>query len=76
AEALGNLRDRHAVAPLIAALEDADASVRYDAATALGQLRDRRALPALEALRERDPRTREIVAKAIQRIQQSKQNDT
>jgi HEAT repeat protein len=38
AEALGLLRDRRAVEPLVAALKDPDVGVRMDAASALGAL--------------------------------------
>ena len=50
AEALGDLHDRRAVAPLMEMLADPKAEVRYWAATALGTLRARSALPALERL--------------------------
>ena len=46
AEALADLRDGRAVAPLLAALEDPAAEVRYWAAFALGELGDPQALPA------------------------------
>ncbi|HEX4205477.1 MAG TPA: HEAT repeat domain-containing protein [Ktedonobacteraceae bacterium] len=50
AEALGTLGDLRAVAPLIAALGDADAQVREVVATALGSLGDGRAIQPLHAL--------------------------
>jgi hypothetical protein len=50
AEALGYIRDRRAVRPLLKVLEDPDPQIRYEAIFALGVLGDRRALPALDRL--------------------------
>lgn len=50
AEALGYLRNRRAVEPLIGLLTDPAADVRANAAFALGNLGDARALPFLERL--------------------------
>jgi len=50
-DALGELRDRRAVAPAIAALKDADRLVRLSAARALRQIKDPRAIePLIEAM--------------------------
>jgi len=52
AEALGYIRNRAAVGPLIALLNDPNPSVRFQAVFGLGTLGDPRALPALEKLRD------------------------
>ena len=49
AEALGQLGDKRAVEPLIAALQDDVENVRQAAAEALGQLGDERAVEPLIA---------------------------
>jgi HEAT repeat protein len=54
ATVLGNWGDMRAVDPLIAAMDDADAHVRYYAARALRKLGDPRALPVLERAKEKD----------------------
>jgi len=54
AQGLGKLRDKRAVEPLVEALKDRDASVRYYAAQALGRLGDDRALAALEWVKWND----------------------
>jgi HEAT repeat protein len=54
AEALADLRDPTAVDPLIAALSDELAEVRFFAAFALGEIGDTRALPALQERIDRD----------------------
>jgi HEAT repeat protein len=50
AEALGYIRDRRAVRPLLKVLEGPDPQIRYEAMFALGVLGDRRALPARDKL--------------------------
>jgi HEAT repeat protein len=50
AEALGYIRDRRAVRPLLRVLQDPDPQIRYEAIFSLGNLGDRRALPALDEL--------------------------
>jgi HEAT repeat protein len=50
AEALGYLRDRRAVPPLLKLLGDPNPQIRYEAIFSLGNLGDRRALPALDTL--------------------------
>jgi HEAT repeat protein len=56
AATLGQLGDKRAVEPLIAALRDADKAVRYQAALALAKLKDRRAIrPLLHALFDEMP---------------------
>jgi HEAT repeat protein len=59
AEALGDTFEPEAVPPLLEALNDPSALVRYDAALALGQLGDVRALDKLSSMAEHD--TGEIV---------------
>jgi HEAT repeat protein len=49
AEALGKIKDRRAVEPLIAALKDESFSVRQAAAEALGKIKDPRAVEPLSA---------------------------
>lgn len=54
AEALGELGDKRAVEPLLAALQTEDWNIRVSVCEALGKLRDPRAVPALiAALRDR-----------------------
>lgn len=48
--ALGRTRSRHAVTPLIAALNDSNSIVRFHAADALAEIGDRRALKPLETV--------------------------
>lgn len=55
ATALGQLADRRAVLPLVAALKDEEGMVRAAAARALGQLGDRSVLPALKRARHTTP---------------------
>ena len=50
---LGQMRDKRAVQPLIAALKDEDADVREKAVFALGQLRDPAAVEGLAACGQR-----------------------
>jgi HEAT repeat protein len=57
AEALGNIGHALAVAPLLAALEDTSAEVRFWAVFALGVLGDPQALPALKRLATTDEAT-------------------
>ena len=79
AVALGNSRDRRAVDPLIAALDDRKPIVRGHAAWALGELAGRKARTALEALltREPDPWVRDEARAALSAISRprSKQPD-
>ena len=64
--ALGQIRDRRAVEPLISALKDADADVREQAAFALGQIRDTAAVDALiVAVKDADTDVREQVVFAL-----------
>ena len=78
AQALINIGDfeRHIAAsddltPLLEALDDADADVRYFATVALGQLGDRRALPKLRQVAQEDSATlvREGAKTAIERLE-------
>ncbi len=69
ARALGDLGDRVAVAPLVAALEDPDDEVRRQAAWALGRLGDRAAVaPLRRALGDRSDDVRWFAAWALSRI--------
>ena len=72
AEALGEIKDKRAVEPLIEALKDE--GVRHSAATALGRIEDKRALePLIKVLRE-DPNeiVRGSAAYALGRIKDKK----
>jgi len=65
AVALGQIKDAHAVEPLIAALKDENASVRRSAAAALGEIKDVRAAePLIDALK-RDENTGVIQNAAV-----------
>jgi HEAT repeat protein len=55
AHAIGTLKDRRGLQPLIDALQDDDERVRISAIKALAHLGDRTALPALMELHENDP---------------------
>ncbi len=67
AELLGQLGDRRATKPLIAALDDPDHGVRRAVALALGQLRDHQAVPPLLKVLQTssDPSVRGAVAFAL-----------
>jgi HEAT repeat protein len=52
---MGLLQNRDAVEPLLAALKDPAALVRYQAANALGALGQPKAYPALNELAHSDP---------------------
>jgi len=73
ARRLGELRDRRAVEPLLAALDDVSLTVRWEAVRALGQLADARPLPALrEKARPwsgEDEPVRDRAARAVQQIE-------
>ena len=63
---LGHLGDRHAFGPLLAALENADVSLRHSLAEAFGYLGDPRALePLIKLLRDRRD---EVVLQAVQAL--------
>ena len=64
--ALGQIRDRRAVEPLISALKDPAPDVREQAAFALGQIRDKAAVDALMvAVKDADKDVREQVVFAL-----------
>jgi HEAT repeat protein len=63
---LGHLGDRHALEPLLAALEDADWPLRHSLAEAFGYLGDQRAIePLIKLLRDRRD---EAVLQAVQAL--------
>jgi HEAT repeat protein len=67
--ALGQIKDVHAVEPLIAALIDENASVRKSAALALGEIKDTRAVePLIAALKDEDADARGSAAIALGEI--------
>ena len=67
--ALGQIRDRRAVEPLISALKDAVPDVRQQAAFGLGQIRDRSAVDALMvAVKDANKDVREQVVFALGQI--------
>jgi HEAT repeat protein len=69
AEALGRMRDPHAVDPLIDTLWDDDSRVRLKAAWALGQIGDIRAVGPLRRLyRMENEGAQEIITEAIEEI--------
>jgi len=65
--ALGQVRDRRVVRPLVAALRDQDGSVGASAATALGQLGDAQAVEPLVSalLTSKEPAARQSAAEAL-----------
>ncbi|MHC4984073.1 MAG: HEAT repeat domain-containing protein, partial [Planctomycetota bacterium] len=64
--ALGKIRDRRAVEPLVGCLTDEDCHVRQAAAVALGEIRDIRALdPLILALEDTDYRVVVSSAKSL-----------
>jgi HEAT repeat protein len=68
--ALGNIGDRRAVEPLVAALADANADVRSRAVWALGNVEPKEAPRQLVAmLSDKDARVRELTAWALYNIQ-------
>lgn len=71
AKAIGHLRDRRGVQPLITALNDADERVRLAAIEGLLAIGDRAALPGLMQAHEQDPHPEVRVAaeKAIATLQ-------
>jgi HEAT repeat protein len=64
ARALGQIRDRRAVDPLIKALDDEDGLIAGDVATALGKIGDTRAVMPLIKLLAGDPEKQRAVAAA------------
>lgn len=67
--ALGRAKDPRAVAPLIAALTDADAKLRAEAASALGSLGDKSAVPPLiSALGDADKKVSDNAHQALQSL--------
>jgi beta-lactamase regulating signal transducer with metallopeptidase domain len=68
--ALGNIGDRNAYEPLVAALGDKSKNIRMRAAWAIGNIEPREAPRALVAgLRDADPRVRELTAWALYQIE-------
>ena len=70
AQALGNLGDKQAVEPLIAALKTApELNTRRNAATALGKLQDTRAVPPLtDALQDKEAGVKESAKGALKQL--------
>ena len=69
AEALGKIRDKKAVDPLIVALKDEDWQVREEAVLALGRIGDKRAVePLIAGLEDEDGNVRERTAYALGNI--------
>jgi HEAT repeat protein len=69
AEALGILRDRRAVDPLINALNDNDEDVRWKSAWALGNIGDKRAIePLIDALQDKRWPVRRFAVSALGKI--------
>jgi len=69
AVALGELRDKRALRPLVRALSDDNKTVRAVAATSLGLLGDDKALPALKrATQDKHKTVRQSAVEAIARI--------
>ena len=76
-EALGEIKAREAVKPLIDALHDPDNEVRWEAALALGEIGDDRAIPSLvDGLKDRDRFVRYGAAVALDKFQWQPENDT
>jgi len=69
AHALGKIKDRHAIRPLIGKLKDLEVRVRGAVALALGEIGDRRAVvPLIEALKDEHEFVRWGAAIALGRI--------
>jgi len=76
-EALGEIKAREAVEPLMHALHDPDNEVRWEAALALGEIGDDRAIPALvERLKDSDRFVRYGAAVALDKFQWQPDSDT
>lgn len=71
AEALGNIKDRQAVEPLVSALEDESIGVRLSAVRALGKIGDPRAVKPLFSILctwDSDQKLRSCAAEALEAI--------
>ena len=68
AEALGEMGDLRAVAPLLAALQDEDWRVRWAAAEALGRIGEPAVEPLLAALQDEDEDVRRAAVEALGKI--------
>ncbi len=76
-EALGEIKAREAVQPLMNAIHDPDNEVRWEAALALGEIGDDRAIPSLvEGLKDPDRFVRYGAAVALDKFQWRPDNDT
>ena len=65
-EALGKMKDKRAVKPLLATLKDEDEYVREGAAWGLGQIRDQSVVPALiAAIKDKDKYVRESAVTSL-----------
>ncbi|MEH2023460.1 HEAT repeat domain-containing protein [Nostoc sp.] len=70
---LGNEREKEAVAPLIAKLNDADSDVQQAVASALGEIKDARAFePLIAKLNDHDSEVRQAVARALGEIKDAR----
>ncbi|MEH1929191.1 HEAT repeat domain-containing protein [Nostoc sp.] len=70
---LGNEREKQAVEPLIAKLNDADSNVRRTVAQALGEIKDARAVePLIAKLNDTDSNVRRTVAQALGEIKDAR----
>ena len=69
--AIGTIKDRDAVIPLINCLHDKEISIRIGAAEVLGKLGDKRALEPLKKIRNNDlySEVREAAETALKKIQ-------
>ena len=72
AEVLGEIKDSHAVEPLIAALKDDDPRVRGKAAGALGKIGKPAVEPLIAALEDVHPRVRRAAVVALGEIRDSR----
>ncbi|MFN3699646.1 MAG: HEAT repeat domain-containing protein, partial [Dictyoglomus sp.] len=69
AKALGEIKDKRAVEPLISALKDEDWYVREAAAYALGEIGDSRAVePLISALKDKDEIFQFVAKEALKKI--------
>ncbi|MCU0630179.1 MAG: HEAT repeat domain-containing protein [Methanoregulaceae archaeon] len=76
-EALGEIKSREAVEPLMQALHDPDNEVRWEAALALGEIGDGRAIPSLvERLKDSDRFVRYGAAVALDKFHWQPDSDT